>query len=244
MKLNKRTVLITGGGTGIGLAIAIALSKQGNKVIICGRREDKLKAAKILDPSIEYYVSDLRKSEEINKLYEWIVNQFPDVSILINNAGIQRGRNFNITESLDDLSSEVDINFSSPVILSSLFINHLKSLKEAAIINVTSSLAFAPIAFLPVYCATKAAMHSFTISLRHQLKNTCIRVFELIPPIVDTDLDKGERMKRGQTDRGIPSSVVAEALISGVEADEFEILVGGAKYLREAGEKAFANINH
>ena len=243
MKLINKTVLVTGGGTGIGLTIAQAISKRGNNVIICGRREDKLREAKSMDPLIEYFVCDLRNPEEIQKLYELTVKKFPGISILINNAGIQRQRNFNYKESLDDLASEIDINFSSPVLLSSLFIQHFKSIDEAAIINVTSGLAFAPLAFLPLYCSTKAAMHSFTISLRHQLKNTGIKVFELVPPTVDTELDQGERAKRGQTDRGIPPSIVADDLIRGVEADEFEILVGAAKNLRVAGEKSFPNMN-
>ena len=119
--------------------------------------------------------------------------------------------------------------------------------KESAIINVSSGLGFVPLAICPVYCATKAAVHSFCISLRHQLKNTSIKVFEIIPPIVDTELDKGARDKRGQEDRGIPPSEVAVAALKGIEKDEFEIAVGMAQNLRKGAranpEQTFNNMN-
>jgi uncharacterized oxidoreductase len=243
MKLTDKTILITGGGSGIGLAIAEAMLKKNNRIIICGRREDKLREAKLKNPLLEYIVADLRKPDQGRMLYEWSIKKFPEISILINNAGIQRIRNFNQPDSLEDIASEIEINLSSPLFLTSLFTQYFKTQPEAAIINISSGLAFAPLAIFPVYCATKAALHSITLTLRHQLKNTPVKVFEIVPPIVDTELDQGSRAKRGLTDRGIPPNMVAEELIRGVEADEFEILVGAAKNLREAGEKAFNNMN-
>lgn len=150
---------------------------------------------------------------------------------------------FNNPDSVNDLRAEIEINLSAPIVLSSYFIGHFKTMQESAIINISSGLAFSPLAVVPVYCATKAAIHSFSLSLRHQLKNTSIKVFEVVPPIVDTDLDKGARKKRGQKDRGILPEVVAEELIKGVEADEFEIVIGRAKNLKEAGDKAFVHMN-
>jgi len=243
MDLTNTTILITGGGTGIGLSLAEALSKKGNRIVICGRREEKLREAKARIPSMEYSVTDLRKPNDLQALFEWTTNQFPDVGVLVNNAGIQQMLDFSKPDSVKNPTAEIEANLSAPIVLSSLFIRHFLRKEKSAIINVTSGLAFAPLAFLPVYCATKAAMHSFSLSLRHQLRNTTIRVFEAIPPTVDTDLDKGAREKRGQKDRGIPPSVVAQEIIRGVEADEFEILIGMAKNLRESGDKMFFNMN-
>ena len=243
MNIKGNTILITGGGTGIGLAIAEAFLKRDNKIIICGRRESLLKEVKEKYPEVEYIVTDLRKPDQVKLLHQWTVKKFPEVNVLINNAGIQRAFNFNEQETLEDITEEIEINLSSPVLLSALFTEKFKSVKESAIINVSSGLGFAPLAFMPVYCATKAALHSFTMSLRHQLRNTSINVFELIPPIVDTDLDQGRRGKRGEADRGIEPAIVAEGLIKGMETGDPEIIIGMAKGLRENGETAFANMN-
>ena len=243
MNISDNTILITGGGTGIGLAIVEAFLEKNNKVIICGRRESVLKDVKKKYPEVEYLVTDLRKPDQVRLLYQWTVKKFPDVNILINNAGIQRAFSFNNPESLEDITEEIEINISSPVQLCSLFVKNFISKKESAIVNVSSGLGFAPLAFMPVYCATKAALHSFTMSMRHQLKSTSVNVIELIPPIVDTDLDQGRRGKRGEVDRGIDPEIVAKALVKGMETDDPEIIVGMAKNLRENGEKAFDNMN-
>lgn len=244
MNLTGKTILVTGGGTGIGLAITEALLKKNNKVIICGRREQVLKDVKSNYPAIDYLVTDLRNPDQVKLLHNWTIKKFPDTSILVNNAGIQRALIFSNPTSVTDVGEEAEINFVSPVLLSSMFIEDFMTKKESAIVNVSSGLAFAPLAFVPVYCATKAALHSFTLSLRHQLKNTTIKVIELVPPTVDTDLDHGRRGKRGEVDRGIEPSIVADAFIKGFESGEPEILVGMAKNLRENGDKAFANMNH
>lgn len=243
MNISDNTILITGGGTGIGLAIVEAFLKKNNKVIICGRRESVLKDVKKRHPEIDYLVTDLRKPDQVRLLYQWTVKKFPDINILINNAGIQRTFSFKSPESLDDITEEIEINLSSPVQLCSLFVKDFISKKESAIINISSGLGFAPLAFMPVYCSTKAALHSFTLSMRHQLKDTPIKVIELIPPIVDTDLDQGRRGKRGEVDRGIDPDIVAMALMKGLETNDPEIIVGMARNLREKGEKAFENMN-
>jgi len=243
MNISDNTILITGGGTGIGLAIVEAFLEKNNKVIICGRRESVLKDVKKKHPEIEYLVTDLRKPDQVRLLYQWTVKKFPEVNVLINNAGIQRALSFKNPESLEDITEEIEINLSSPVQLCSLFVKDFISKKESAIVNVSSGLGFAPLAFMPVYCSTKAALHSFTLSMRHQLKSTSVKVIELIPPIVDTDLDQGRRGKRGEVDRGIDPAIVAKALVKGMETDDPEIMVGMAKNLRENGEKAFENMN-
>jgi len=151
------------------------------------------------------------------------------------------------TRDLFDGEDEIEINLTAPIHLSAYFIPLLLKRKEAAIVNISSGLGFVPIASMPVYCATKAAIHSFSLSLRHQLKDTSIEVFEIIPPIVDTELDKGARGERGQQDRGIPPSEVARATLKALENDEYELAVGMAENLRMGSrnnpEQTFQNIN-
>lgn len=248
MKINGNTILITGGATGIGFALAEAFVREDNEVIICGRREQKLKEAKSKLPQIHTRVCDLSKEKEREALYNWVKSNFKDLNVLVNNAGIQRMVDFK--KGISDLSrgeNEIDINLTAPIHLSAYFIPDLMKQKESAIINVSSGLAFVQIAFMPIYCATKAAMHSFSLSIRYQLKDTSIKVFEVIPPTVDTELDKGARDERGQEDKGIPPSEVAKATLKALEKDEYEIAIGMAQNLRMGGrnnpEKIFQGIN-
>lgn len=249
MKINGNTILITGGATGIGFAMAEAFVAAGNEVIICGRRKEKLDEAKSKLPNIHTRVCDLSKAKEREALYQWASSNFKDLNILVNNAGIQRMIDFRKgTSDLFNGDNEVEINLMAPIHLSAYFIPFLSKKDESAIINVSSGLGFVPIAFMPVYCATKAAVHSFTMSLRRQLRDTPIRVFEVIPPTVNTDLDKGARKARGQKDLGIPPMDVAKAVLNGVGKDEFEIAVGEAQNLRTGArtnlEQIFNNMNH
>lgn len=248
MKINGNTILITGGATGIGFELAQAFVKEGNDVIICGRRENKLKDAKSKLPQIHTRVCDLSKEKEREALYNWVKSDFRDINVLVNNAGIQRMIDFK--KGISELSAgedEIDINLKAPIHLSACFIPDLLKQKESAIINVSSGLGFVPIAFMPVYCATKAAIHSFSLSLRHQLRDTSIKVFEVIPPTVDTELDKGARDRRGQKDKGIPPVEVARATLKGLEKNEYEIAIGMAQNLlmgaRNNPEQIFKMIN-
>ena len=248
MKVNGNTILITGGATGIGFSLAEIFVKAGNEVIICGRRENKLEEAKRKLPQIHIRKCDLSKENERKLLYDWISSNFKNINILVNNAGIQRMIDLKKgTDDLFDGEDEIEVNLKACIHLSAYFIPIFMKQKEAAIINVSSGLGFIPIAIMPVYCATKAALHSFTLSLRHQLKNTSVKVFEVIPPTVDTELDKGARAKRGQTDRGIPPIEVAKATIDGLEKDEYEIAVGMAQNLRMGArnnpDQLFQNMN-
>ena len=248
MKIKGNTILITGGATGIGFSLAEAFVDAGNEVIICGRRENKLKEVKDKLPQIHTRVCDLSKEKERKSLYDWVSSNFKDINILVNNAGIQRMVNLRKgTRDLFDGEDEIEINLTAPIHLSAYFIPLLLKRKEAAIVNISSGLGFVPIASMPVYCATKAAIHSFSLSLRHQLKDTSIKVFEIIPPIVDTELDKGARGERGQQDRGIPPSEVARATLKALENEEYELAVGMAENLRMGSrnnpEQTFQNIN-
>lgn len=247
MKISGNTILITGGATGIGFALAEAFVREGNEVIICGRRKDKLRRAKDKLPQIHAKVCDLSKGKERRALYNWISSNFKGLNILINNAGIQRMVDFKKgIPYLAEGENEIDINLTAPIYLSSYFVPDFIK-KDSAIINVSSGLAFVPIAAMPIYCATKAAIHSFSLSLRHQLGGTQTKVFEVAPPTVDTDLDKGARDERGQKDKGISPSEVAEATLKALERDEYEIVIGRAQYLqteaRNDPEKIFLSIN-
>jgi uncharacterized oxidoreductase len=243
VKTSGRTVLITGGATGIGLALAEAFLERDSRVLICGRREKALAAAKKRHAALHTFPCDVSDPEGRRSLYRWATGEFPELSVLVNNAGIQRQLDFSrgIEEPAPG-ENEIRINLEAPVYLSALFLPHLMSRNEAAIVNVSSGLAFIPIAILPVYCATKAAVHSFSLSLRRQLTGTAVRVVEVIPPTVDTELDRGARGARGQTDRGIAPEEVARATLEGMEQDLYEIAVGVAQGLVTASRTSFEQV--
>ena len=188
MKVSGNTILITGGASGIGLALAERFYKKGNEIIICGRREDKLADAADKMPGVHTRVGDVADASERETLMEWAAREFPALNVLVNNAGIQRSVDLTQQEDWQQTRSEIAINLDAPIHLSRLILPHLAGKAGAAILNVTSGLSFVPLANVPVYCATKAALHSFTLSLRHQLRDKGIEVIEIIPPAVDTDL--------------------------------------------------------
>jgi uncharacterized oxidoreductase len=234
MQTSNNTILITGGATGIGLSLAIEFLNRGNEIIICGRRENILNEVKVKYPKIHTYKADISKLEERKSFVNWIVQNFPKLNILINNAGIQREflMNDEKVAAKFEAENEIESNLTAPIHLTMLLLPHLRQQQSAVIINVTSGLAYVPHARMPVYCATKSAMQSFTKSLRHQLKNDNIKVFEVAPPIVDTDLDKGAREKRGDTIKGIKPEMVAKETMRDLMNDKFEIAVGRVKVLK------------
>ncbi|CAF1324898.1 unnamed protein product [Didymodactylos carnosus] len=237
LNLNSSTVLITGGGNGIGYSLVQKFLQAGSTVIISDCREDRLKDAKekLNSDRLHCHLGDIGKENDRIELFHWIITHYPSMNILVNNAGIQRRismmNDFNTPWS--ERQKEIDINFSAPVHLCSLFIPHLlKGKQQSAIINITSDLAFIPPAFAPVYGATKAyvypyimqsssALHNFTVSLRFDLNNSNIDVYEIIPPPVRTDLGGGhpfgepvdeftdhifERIKSGEQEIGYKKS--------------------------------------
>ncbi|TCC88631.1 SDR family NAD(P)-dependent oxidoreductase [Pedobacter frigiditerrae] len=233
MNITNNTILITGGATGIGLELAKQFIANGNTVIICGRRENKLREAKNLLPALITKQCDISDIEKRRELYGFCMAQFPSVNILVNNAGIQREIDFRKGET-DYLNgpSETAINLDATFHLTALFTPHFMKHKESAIINVSSGLGIVPLVIVPIYSATKSALHSFSISLRKQLKATTVKVFEILPPIVDTELDNGARDKRGQTDKGISAEKVAVESLKAIGKDIFEIPIGIVKVLR------------
>ncbi len=190
MNIATNTILLTGGASGIGLALAVRFLNAGSTVIIVGRRADKLAEAQLLHPGLITHRADVADPAERAELVRWATTTFPDLNVLVNNAGIQ-----NRIELAHDAATdwqvrreELVINVEAPIHLSTLLVPHLRQRPGAAIINVTSGLSFAPAAFVPIYSATKAALHSFTLSLRYQLEPAGIAVLEIVPPAVDTDL--------------------------------------------------------
>lgn len=224
MDLSSKTVLITGGASGIGFALAERFLRAGSRVLVCGRREVKLREAKEKHPEIHTRVCDLARESDRLALVDWVAREFPETDVLVNNAGIQERLDLTRGDSWPRARQEIAINLEAVIHLSMLFVPHLARRPEPAIVNITSGLAFAPLATVPVYCATKAALHSFTLSLRHQLAATAIRVVEIAPPAVDTDLGGP-----GLHTFGVPVDELADAVMPRLQAGELEIAYGFAQ---------------
>jgi uncharacterized oxidoreductase len=225
MKISDNTILITGGTSGIGLELAAQLLAHGNIVIVTGQSQPHLDEARKKLPGIHAIRSDVSDAAAIASLYQQVVREFPNLNMLINNAGIMRKINLQIYGSdLQDITREVEINLNGSIRMIVQFLPHLKMQKRAAIVNVSSGLAFVPLAISPVYCAAKAAIHSFTQSLRLQLKNTNIAVFELAPPVTATSLFRGDM--RADDVPGVKPmdvKVLVKHAINGIKRDRIEI---------------------
>jgi uncharacterized oxidoreductase len=216
MQLTNNTILITGGTSGIGMALAERFLNQGNEVIICGRDETKLAKMKEKFLKIHTKVSDTGREKDRIELWNWVTKEFPKTNVLINNAGIQRKVDLKKPEPWSDTDQEIAINVGGPIHLSMLAIDHLSKQDKPYIMNVSSGLAFVSLANVPIYCATKAAIHSFTMALRHQLKDTKIGVIEIIPPAVRTNLG-------GSHDFGEPLDEFADGVMKQLSEDKKEV---------------------
>jgi uncharacterized oxidoreductase len=220
MKLTQKTVLITGAGSGIGYAIAKRLSDEGNKVIIAGRNAAKIeKAGKEL--GLTAIVCDVTNEADIIKLINRIKEEFSDLSVVINNAGV--AHLYKLGEgAFDKAKKEFETNYFAPVRIIEGLLSILKAQPEAAIVNITSNVAFHPLIVLPTYSDTKAALHSHTVALRLTLaKDTNVKVFEVMPSLIDT-----EATKDMGGEKGLPPSAVAEDVFNGISNDSYEIYVG------------------
>jgi uncharacterized oxidoreductase len=243
MNLAANTILITGGASGIGFALARQLSERGNRVIICGRNKEALRKAQSEVPALVTRTCDVADASDRRALVSWLNSEHPDLNILINNAGVQHRRNFTQADALENLDQEIAINLTAVVHLTGELLPLLRQQKtRPAIVNITSGLAFAPLAAVPVYCATKAALHSFTVSLRHQLKPTGVRVVEIAPPIVDTGLGGGVRSGGGARFMMSSDDFATEALAQ-LETGQDEVLVGSSVNTRKQGEALFERMN-
>ncbi|HEY0656358.1 MAG TPA: SDR family NAD(P)-dependent oxidoreductase [Chryseosolibacter sp.] len=228
MKTTQNTILITGGGSGIGLEMARIFTKKGNTVIITGRNENKLRDAVIqLGQDAHYIVADVTNDDHLDALDAAIKKNFPTLNILINNAG--QATLHNIGKSPDAAriaKQEIETNYLAPVKLTARLLELLSKAPEAAIVNISSIVAFAPGLSLPTYSASKAALHSYTQTLRLSLSDTTIKVFEVMPPLVDTDFAKDIA-----SDAKISPAQVAEDLVTSMATNNYEVHVASTEQL-------------
>lgn len=239
MNISNNTILITGGASGIGLGLTERFVQENNKVIICGRRESMLKEVSDKLPSVVTRTCDLSIASERQELYRWISEEHPDLNVLINNAGMQQWMNISDDNFFERAQDEITVNIEAPVHLTSLFIQ-LPSL--TSIINVTSGLSFVPLIKVPVYSATKAFFHSFTLSLRELVKSRGIEVIEMIPPALNTDLGG-----KGLHDQAPPVSDFINAVFEQMKEGKTELTFGFSEAMAngtpEALRAAFNRMN-
>ncbi len=233
MNISNNKILITGGATGIGLGLTERFIKENNTVIICGRRESVLQEVVDKFPTVITKQCDLSIDEEREELYQWISNNHNDLTVLINNAGIQQWMNVSDDNFFKRAKDEIATNIEAPLHLTSLFIN-LPSLKT--IVNVTSGLLFVPLTKTPVYSATKAFFHSFTLSLRHLLKSKNIEVIEIIPPALNTDLGG-----KGLHDAAPPVSDFIESIFEQLKTGSNELTFGFSEAMVKATPEDLKN---
>ena len=233
MELKNNTILITGGAGGFGLEFATKFIALGNTVIITGRDQAKLNVAKQKLPRLHTFQSDVSDPEAIKQLFEKVTAQFPKLNILINNAGEMRKISLHDNSiDLNNITREIEINLMGPIRMVQQFLPHLKKQSNAAILNVTSGLALVPYPISPIYGATKSGLRSYTKSLRVQLKNTGIKVFELIAPGAKTPLNDKFSGMDGFDEKLLmdPEKLIAAA-IKGMGNDKWEIYPGIARIL-------------
>jgi uncharacterized oxidoreductase len=226
MKLANNKILITGGASGIGLGLTERFIQENNTVIICGRREATLKEVKDKFPTVITKVCDLTLEADRIELYNWVSENHSDLDVLVNNAGIQNWMSISDNDFYEKADEEITTNVLAPIHLIKLFIN-LPSLNT--IINVTSGLAFVQLTKVPVYCATKAFFHSFTLSLRHILKSKNIEVIEMIQPALNTDLG-GKGIHDGQP----PDSDFVNAVFQQMKEGKTELTFGFSEVMVNA----------
>ena len=242
MKTQNNTILITGGGSGIGLETARKFSALGNKVIIAGRNIEKLKAAAAQLSNVSIIQCDITIESEVDALVQQVKSLYPGLNVLVNNSG--SAHQFSLAENsnaYDGARKEMEINYLAPVRLTEKLLPFLKSHGESAVINITSVVAIVPWAVMPTYSASKAALQSYTRLLRLSLANSSVKVFEVLPPLVDTEFAKNIPVDK------LAPSTVADAIVNGVADDKLEIRIGYSDYFynlnKESPEKAFNTLN-
>jgi len=228
MKLKGNVIFITGGGSGIGRALAEALHQLGNKVIISGRRNGHLAKTIQANPGMDSIELDVADPESIRRGAEDLIAKYPTLNVLINNAGIMMidDASTNVDDEL--ITSTIATNLTGPIRLTGALIEHLKKQESAAILIVSSVLGFTPMAMTAVYSSTKAALHSYAQSLRFRLRHTPVRVLEVIPPWVRTEL-----LNSSEEPRAMPLDEFIAGTMKALATDSDEIMVPHAKFLRD-----------
>ncbi|WP_427814601.1 SDR family oxidoreductase (plasmid) [Enterococcus sp. 22-H-5-01] len=237
MDLVNDTILITGGSSGIGLEMAKQLLALGNTVIVTGRNEEKMNQAKAKYPQLYTYSVEVTDIESIQQLYVQIIRDFPALNILINNAGMMNAIKFQ-TAKAEGIADEVTTNLAGPILMTQVFLPHLLKQKEAAVLNVTSGIAYFAFDKAPIYSASKLGLHSYTQSLRKQLKKTSVKVFELAPPRTSKPMFSGTEEDNASVDR-IPEMPIAEVvkkMIEGIKKNRETIVPGMSKLLKLVGK--------
>jgi uncharacterized oxidoreductase len=239
MKLTGNTIFITGGGSGIGRALAEGFHKLGNQVIISGRRKSHLEATTSANPGMQSIELNVEDPASIAAVAKQLIADYPKLNVLVNNAGVM---------NIDDASAPIDdalivstitTNLIGPIRMTSALVEHLKQQPEAAILNTTSGLAFIPMAPAAVYSSTKAALHSYSLSQRYKLKGTSVRVLEIAPPWVQTDL-----LNSNDNPNAMPLKAFIEETFKILATDADEIIVDQARPFRDNGgphEQGFVN---
>ncbi len=222
MKMNGNTILITGGGSGIGFALAERFVKEGNEVIICGRNMNKLEEAKKKIPALHIMQCDISEESQRVALFEEVTKEFPKINVIVNNAGLQVQRDLTQDVDWNSCAKEIATNMEAPIHLCTMFVPILKEKENATIVNVTSGLAFLPTPYVPIYTATKAGMHNFTFCLRQHVAECGIDVVEVIPPPVNTGLGgAGVHSKVGAD-----LNEYADSVMDGLKTGEKELTFG------------------
>ena len=247
MSFTNRTILITGGNSGIGLALAEALQSKGNRIIITGRKRESLHAVLDRNPDMVGYQLDVSDDVALAAFPARVLGDHPDLDTIILNAGIMEGEDYTANPvTLDVATRTISTNLSAPITLAATFLPHLQSRPKAALITVSSGLAFVPKATNPIYSATKAAIHSWTQAVRHQLRGTSIAVHEIAPPLVATELTPGQ----SKIEAAMPLQEFTDEVVGIMSRDDVpdEILVSRVNFQRNAEaenryEAAFTAIN-
>ena len=228
MKLEGNTIFITGGGSGIGRALAEALHRRGNKVIISGRRKSHLDRTVEANPGMESIQLDVADPTSIHRVAHELIAKYPTLNVLINNAGIMQIDDSSTAIGDELITSTITTNLIGPVRLTGALIEHLKQQQSATVLFVSSVLGFTPMAMTAVYSSTKAAIHSYAQSLRFKLRQSSVSVLEIIPPWVRTEL-----LNSSEEPRAMPLGEFLQETMDALATDANEIMVPRAKFLRE-----------
>ena len=240
MKISRNTILVTGGGSGIGRALAEAFHARGNRVIIAGRRSAMLEEVVRANPGITALILDIEDPAAIRAFAAQLTAQFPALNVVIHNAGIMRPENLHdAPAALSDAEAQIATNLLGPIRLTAALLPHLLRQTDATIMTVTSGLAFVPLALFPTYCATKAALHSYTESLRFQLRDSKVEVIELPPPYVQTELT-GTHQASDPHAMPLKDYIAETMQLLATTPTPAEILVERVKPLRFAGQGDYA----